>query len=278
MSRRKHPLLTEIFALEELEADARHSIEQHLVTCEKCRALLKQIQETESRAARIEGLPPLNDDPFADLSPTVPEAAAHSKRALLRRVQAASIQKSPRKISPTFGGFFALAAVLALVLLGPWRGGEMDAARMFVDLRLTPAVVVRGEGDAIDPSKGQDLAPGDPVALRFTPARAGWPVVVRLDDQGAEVLCPTTAVPGWHLEANLPAVLPPPGSGLVWPVGEAGTTTRWLVSLTDEAVSDPAKLAEMIAVADGTKDGAESYLEKRFGAVGVLSLDPGDPR
>jgi hypothetical protein len=163
---------------------------------------------------------------------------------------------------------------LALVLLGPWNGGGPDAAHLFTDLRLGPAVVVRGEGDSADSGGVGNLAPEDPAALRFTPARAGWPVVVRLDEKGARLLCPTTQVPGWHLDANLPAVLPPPGSGLTWPAGEPGTATRWLVALTDDPVADPAQLAEMIAVAEGTKDGVVAFLQKQFGTVGVVSLDP----
>jgi hypothetical protein len=276
MSRHEHPAPSTIFAFEELDVDARRDLEQHLAACEACRDLLTRVRESESRAASVDGLPPLDDDPFADLSPTVPTAAAHSKQALLRRVQAASSQKTPRKILPAFGGFFALAAVLALVLVGPWHGEDMDAAHMFADLRLGPAVVVRGEGDSAGSGGIGNLAPADPAALRFTPARAGWPVVVRLDEKGARLLCPTAEVPGWHLDANLPAVLPPPGSGLVWRAGEPGTTTRWLVALTDDPVSDPAQLAEMIAVADGTRDGVVAFLQKEFGTVGVVSLDPVD--
>jgi len=274
MSRREHPSLSTILAYEELDADERRNLEQHLAACEACRDLLTRVQDTESRAASVGGLPPLEDDPFADLSPTVPAAAAHSKQALLRRVQAASSQNNPRKIAPALGGFFALAAVLALVLLGPWRGGEMDAAHMFADLRLGPAVVVRGEGNSAGSGGVGSLAPDAPAALRFTPARAGWPVVVRLDGKGARLLCPTAEAPGWHLDANLPAVLPPPGSGLTWPAGEPGTATRWLVALTDDPVADPAQLAEMIAVAEGTKDGVVAFLQKQFGTVGVVSLDP----
>jgi hypothetical protein len=276
MSDHDHPSRSTLLAVEELDARERGEVTEHLATCVACRALLTRLQDVEARAASVSGLPPLAGDPLADLSPFDREAAARSQRALLRTVQTGS-GSGPggrRWLSAGLAGALALAAVLTLVILGPGRVDERDAAWLFGDLRVGPAVVIRGQADA--PGHGNAPAPEETISIRFTPARDGWPVVVRIGAAGAEVICPTEELPGWPLHADRPAVLPPPGQGVVWP---AGATTCWLVALSDTPIADVGGLARGVAVAatdhglagdEAMTNGVRSWLEARHGPVGVV--------
>jgi len=267
MNDRQHHPLASILAHEDLDPTERRRADDHLATCPQCRDLLARLRDVEERAATVPGLPGLEADPLADLSPAERAAAEHSRRQLLTRVAGG---KGRRWAPVGFGGALALAAAFALVLFGPWRAPGPDASDAFADLRLGPAVVMRHDGAATAP-----VAPGEPVALRFTPSRGGWPVVVRLGAEDAEVLCPTDDTPGWRLSADRPAVVPPPGSGVVWRAAPDESTARWLVALSSAPVDDPAELARGLAAAlDGRQDDARvratAWLEERFGAVGVV--------
>lgn len=266
MSDRQHHPLASILAHEDLDAAERRRADDHLATCPECRDLLARLRDLEGRAAAVPGLPGLEVDPLADLSLAERAAAEASHRQLLTRVAGG---KGRRWAPVGFGGVLALAAAFALILFGPWRSSGPDASDAFADLRLGPAVVMRDDGAAAAP-----VAPGEAVALRFTPSRAGWPVVVRLQAADAEVLCPTDDTPGWRLPADRPAVVPPPGSGVVWRAAPDESTARWLVALSPAPVDDPEALARSLAAAlDGQDDAQEqaaAWLEGRFGAVGVV--------
>ena len=267
----RHPV-DRLLAYEDLTDDARRRIDEHLKDCADCRALLARFQDLETRAGGVEGLPPLGDDPLGDLSPDDRAAAACSREALRRRV-AGRRGRNARILVFGFGGTLALAATLAVLLLGPWRTDERDSARVFADLRLGPAVELR---DADAPVGDAIPAPGAPAALRFTPARTGWPVVVRVEGDRAVVLCPTADAPGWRLPAGLPAVVPPPGSGVTWPMAMEDESACWLVALADGPTEDPAALARDIATAASAPEGESvvdrvlAELETRYGATGVV--------
>lgn len=260
MNDRLHHPLASILAHEDLDDVERRRTDDHLASCPACRDLLARLRDVERRAANVQGLPDLSADPLAGLPLADRDAAARSRRELLSRVSAG---EGRRWIPIGFGGALALAAALVLVLVGPWRTEHVSDS--FADLRLGPAVVLRDEGVAAAP-----VAPGEPLAIRFTPSRGGWPVVVRLADEGVEVLCPTDATPGWHLPAGRPAVVPPPGSGVVWRAAPEESAARWLVALSPAPVVDPAALARDLHAAARDPGQAIAWLEARFGTVGIV--------
>jgi hypothetical protein len=261
MSDRDHPPVELILAHEDLDGDERRRVDAHLTTCPQCRELLARLQRVEAQARGVAGLPD-TADPLADRSPVERAAAARSQRELLQRVTRRTGRR-PGRVLPAGLGVIALAAAVTLVMIGPWGSGDPAPDPVLRDLRIGPAVVSRDDA-------GGTVVAGEPLSIRFTPTRSGWPVVVRLDATGAAVLCPTAAVPGWYLRADRPAAIPPPGSGVVWPAGQPGSRTRWLVALAEAPVDDPAELARGVASSADVK----LWLESRFGTVEMLTVAP----
>ncbi len=242
-----HPLDL-ILGYEELDHDERARADAHLAGCEPCRRLLDDCGAAESRG--VDAIAIDLDDPLAGHDPSVRADADASRAELLARLPAGSTSVAWWRRGDTAMGLLALAAVLvALVVFGPWTA---DDGAPFEGLRLAPSVVARDEG--------VHLEPGDPFSIRFVPAADGWPVVVRVGGDGAELVCPTPDLEGWRVRAERPAVIPPPGAGVEWTL-PAGADGRWLVALSADPVADPAALAAELAASDNPLD----LLQGRFG-------------
>lgn len=279
MSDRTHHPLDLILAHEDLDESARARADAHLVDCAECRELLARLRDLETRAAGVDGLSHgPHDEPLRDLTGTERAAADRSRRALAARVRGG---RRPRRLVTGAAGALALAAVLLVMVVGPWRGESPAPGALLADLRLAPALVTRdgpGSGDGATAS----VTPGAPLTVRLTPARAGWPVVVRVGAAGAAVLTPTPTEPGWRVAADRPAVLPPPGSGVAWRAAPAGREIRWVVALASGPVEDPAALARGIRQVaagrpaagegglDATAECVRSWLAGRFAGAAVV--------
>jgi hypothetical protein len=248
-----HPLDL-ILAYEELDAGPRAAADAHLAACEPCRALLARLQAAEATLPAGVDL----DDPLADLPPETRAAADASRSALLARVARKRRSLVPWPRGGGLGFVLPLAAVL--VVITGIAVFERNAADPFDALRLAPAVVTR---DA-----PAELQPGSAVSIRFTADRDGWPVVVQADASGVRLLCPTPDLAGWPVRAGLPVVLPPPGTGVTWALGEDAPAERWWIALSADPVSDPAALAALLT-ADGP-DRVTALLQGRFGAAAEI--------
>jgi hypothetical protein len=285
--RTSHPLEL-ILAHEDLDQAARARADAHLASCAECRELLTRLRDLEARAAGVDGLHHGgDDDPLGALSEAERAAAVRSRQALVARLPRAHRPRRSRRLVTGAAGALALAAVLVLMVTGPWRGGDSAHGPVLGDLRLAPAVVAR---DAAGPA-GEGVpggASGAPVTVRFTPVRAGWPLVVRVDAAGTTLLTPTPAGAGWRVAANRPAVLPPPGSGVTWRAAPAGEAVCWVVALAGDPLADPAAVAReirqvaavpQVAGQDGVDAAAErvrSWLAGRFAGAAVVG--PGATR
>lgn len=250
----RHPLDL-ILGHEGLEGEDRRRADAHLEACTDCRRLLEECRRVEAEAAAAAGVlqaAEAGTDPLTGLDEAVRDHARTSRDGLLARLPAGTVSVAWWRRGGTAVGLVAAAAVLAMAF---FFGSVGEGDVPFDGLRLAPAVVMR---DA-----AVDLAPGDAVSLRFEPRRDGWPVVVRVDDTGAQLLCPAPGQAGWQVRVGLPAVIPPPGSGTAWRhVDGAG----WLVALTADPVPDPVALAASVAAAEDVRQ----LLERRFGAVGSV--------
>lgn len=253
MMNERHPLDL-VLAYEELDAAQRAAVDEHLAACASCRTLLGKVQAAEAAAPGAIEL----DEPLAGLSAETRADAEASREALLQRIRRDRKSRAPWLTPARLLIAVPLAAALLVAIgLKDFIGRR---AEPFGDLRLAPAVVTR---DA-----ERELQPGQPVSIRFTPDRDGWPVVVHADETGVRLLCPTAELAGWPAQAGLPTVLPPPGSGVSWNLASDGAAERWWVALSADPVDAPAALAALLATA--APDEVTGLLSSRFGAAAEL--------
>lgn len=232
-----------ILAFEELDGDDRRRAEAHLAGCAECRELLARLQGLDAAARPLE----LTDEPLAGLSAAERAAAGTSREAMLRRLALGSSRTAWWRRRGTGLGALALAATLTAVV---WLGSPGDRDDLpFANQRLAAQVVAR--------DGAVQLAVGDPLTIRLTPERDGWPVVVRVSQGRAELMHPVTDQTPWTLRAGKPAILPPLGSGPVWALGDGD---QWFLALAEAPVADVTQLADELAAGDVAK-----VLEQRFG-------------
>lgn len=122
--------LTPAYALDALDDEERAAYEQHLATCERCRAELEGMQRTASSLA------------FAVQSPAPPPAlrARIVEQAGLERANVVPLR--PRRRLSYALGVAAAAAALVAVGVGLWAASlssQLDRERSVVDVLADPA-------------------------------------------------------------------------------------------------------------------------------------------
>ena len=121
--------LTPAYALDALDAEERAAYEQHLATCERCRAELEGMQRTASSLA------------FAVRSPA-PRAALRARIVEQVRLEGDRVVPlRPRRRLSYALGVAAAAAALVAVALGLWAASlssQLDRERSVVDVLADP--------------------------------------------------------------------------------------------------------------------------------------------
>ena len=115
---------------------------------------------------------------------------------------------------------------------------------------------------------------GDAFVVRFTPAEAGWPVVVaRKSDGSLKVLHPRRADAS-PVTAGQPMILPPTGAPFTWRLDDLDTTV-WVLLSRDES-PDRVSLENDLAGFSAPSQ-VQSYLSSRFGSAAIGMIQPAHP-
>ncbi|MCP4293424.1 MAG: DUF4384 domain-containing protein [bacterium] len=259
---RHEELMDLVLQYEDLNEDELRIAKVHTEECPECRAMLSDIQKMESETIDPGDIPPL---PVPEGSPTSAglkgddlRQANASRGELLDRVS--SVQRPKLLIPNRWSGWaLAAAACLAVLLWAPWKSIESS---LIMELRMTSAQVHRG-------NETTPLQVGDAFVVRFTPTKAGWPVVVAwVSDENIQILHPlkNNSRP---VVAGLPVVLPPTGAPFTWRLEDLDT--RVWVALSQDKSPEPTSLKTDL---ENLQDQAlvNSYLSDRFGADAVSTF------
>ncbi len=229
-----------VLVFEDLVGEDKSIVESHLSDCSPCRDLLSKLQKAEKMAAGMGDLPAdpsSGSDPLQHLDSQELTEAQASRRELVQRIKqqpvgstGSSLNNRWGRSSSLFG--FALAAGLALIIWLPRPSTQTSYIQGF---RMTPPTVVRGEE--------VPLASSETFVMRFKMGVEGWPVVFRFPpNQSPQLVFPTVRDPALRLPADRGIVLPPPGSKTIWVTDEAGSSSVYLVAVSQDQEPDIALL------------------------------------
>ncbi len=218
--------LTPAYALDALDADERDTYEQHLSTCEQCRAELETMQRTASSLA------------YAVVSPTPPPALRERILEEARRERGNVVPFRPRRLTTYALGGLAAAAAAVAVAVGLWASSvsdQLDRERSVVEILADPQarslsmeggdgrVVVTDSGEAALVVSGIAAAPtGKTYEIWVLDGERALPAGLFEGREGRNVVRLTRPVPA----GGRVAVTLEPDGGVDQPTSEPLMVTR----------------------------------------------------